>query len=339
MMKPPQIDNFEIIGLLGQGGMSTVWKARQRSLDRDVAIKVLAANFASDPNDIDRFREEARVAAKLAHPGVVRVFDANFQNGSYYFVMELIDGYTIGQWLRRKGCLPIDDALVIAEYVAEALDYGWTKFHMVHCDIKPDNIMVDADGTVKVADLGLARSISAVQMGETDDEIMGTPVYMSPEQINGQVDLDCRADIYSLGAMLYHLISGRMLFAGTPDQIMDLQVTGQAPALREVQPKATLACELLIEKMLAKNRVHRPYDWKEVIRDIQRVRRKHPPVGVMLPSGASTMRHDPEIPQFSPEMPTPLSTRPYIYWWWLILTVIIIMIIAVASGWWLCPSA
>lgn len=340
MTKPPQIDNFEIVGLLGQGGMATVWKARQRSLDRYVAIKVLAPSYASDPEDIDRFREEARVAAKLTHPGIVQIFDANFQNGSYHFVMELIDGYTIGQWLRRKGCIPMDDALTVAESVAEALDYGWRKFHMVHCDIKPDNIMVDADGSVKVADLGLSRSILAVHKAGPKDEVMGTPAYMSPEQVNGQTDLDCRTDIYALGATLYHLISGRMLFAGDPDQVMDLQVDGQAPALREVQPDATLSCELLIEKMLAKNRDHRPRDWKEVLQDIQRVRRKHPPAGDLPPPGASTLRHDPETPIALPVAPAPPApTGLRIRWGWLLLAAILVVATALALGWWLCPPA
>ena len=338
MIRPPQIDHFEIVSLLGQGGMSTVWKARQRSLDRYVAIKVLAPNLASDPADIERFREEARAAGKLAHPGIVQVFDSNFQDGCYHFVMELIDGYTVGQWLRRKGRIPLDDALVVAESVAEAMDYAWQKFRMVHCDIKPDNIMVDADGTVKVADLGLARSIVAVQMGGKRDEVMGTPAYMSPEQVDGQTDLDCRADIYGLGATLYHLISGRMLFSGAPDHVMDMQVTGQAPALREVLPDATMACELLLEKMLAKNRAYRPRDWREVIRDLQRARRKHPPAGDLPPPGASTMRHDLETPHMLPVAPTP-APQPGIRWGWRIAIAILIVAAALALGWWLCPAA
>jgi len=337
MISPPQIDNFDIVGLLGQGGMATVWKARQRSLDRYVAIKVLAPNFASDPADIARFREEAHAAARLAHPGIVQVYDANFQNGSYHFVMELVDGYTLGQWLRRKGRVPLEEALNVAESVAEALDYSWQKFHMVHCDIKPDNIMLDADGTVKVADLGLSRSISAVaQAGGEMEEILGTPAYMSPEQVKGLTDIDCRADIYGLGATLYHLITGRMLFDGSPDRVMEQQVKGQAPAVRELLPETTLACELLIEKMLAKNRDHRPRDWKETIKDVQRARRRHPPAGALPPTGQSSVRRDPETPQALPVAPAPMVQTGF-GWKWYLLLAILVAALALAAGWFLCP--
>jgi len=157
MMTPPVIEGFEIVGLLGQGGMATVWKARQRSLNRLVAIKVLSANVVTGSNDLRQFCEGARITAKISHPGIVQAYDAAFEE-NLYFVMELIDGYTVGQWLRRKGRIPLPDALLVTESVAAALDYAWEQVGMVHCDIKPDNIMVDSDGTVKVADLGLSQT-------------------------------------------------------------------------------------------------------------------------------------------------------------------------------------
>ena len=154
------LPNFEVLGLLGRGGMASVWKARQISLDRYVAVKILSSSFSTDPEDIRRFRQEARTAAQLKHPGIVQIYDANFSDGVYYFVMELVDGYTMGELLRRKGRVTEEDALIVAESVALALDYAWSHYQMVHCDIKPDNIMVDADGALKVTDLGLCRSVT-----------------------------------------------------------------------------------------------------------------------------------------------------------------------------------
>lgn len=210
------LPGYEILNKLGAGGMATVWRARQVSLDRDVAIKVLSAVVKGE-DDIRRFEEEARSAAKLKHQGIVQVYDANVSGDSSYIVMEYISGYTVGEWVRKKGRLSEDDALSVAECVADALRYAWEREGLIHCDIKPDNVMVDGDGTVKVADLGLARTMRAIGKAEVADEILGTPAYISPEQAMGLVDLDCRADIYSLGAMLYHLLTGRFMFQGLSD--------------------------------------------------------------------------------------------------------------------------
>ena len=290
MSEALHIENFEVISLLGQGGMATVWKARQSSLDRLVAIKVLSASFATDPADIARFREEARAAGRLKHQGIVQVYDANFTNGSYYFVMELVDGYTVGEWIRRKGRLDENDALTVAESVIASLDYAWTDFGIIHCDIKPENIMVDADGSVKTTDLGLARAIVSMQSSAQEQEVLGTPAYMSPEQVTGQPDLDCRADIYALGATIYHMVTGHPLFAGEgDDEIMQKQLvaTVQSPS-REVQG-ISHGFVLLMAKMLAKDRKYRPQDWKTVMADIRRVREHRTPGGHEPPPGASTI--------------------------------------------------
>ena len=287
------IENFEIISLLGQGGMSTVWKARQSSLDRLVAIKVLSASFATDPADIARFREEARAAGRLKHPGIVQVYDANFTNGSYYFVMELVDGYTVGEWIRRKGRLDENDALTVAESVIASLDYAWTDFGIIHCDIKPEIIMVDADGSVKTTDLGLARAIVSMHSREQEQEVLGTPAYMSPEQISGQPDLDCRADIYALGATMYHMVTGHPLFAGEgdDDEIMQKQLVASVQSPSREAPGLSHGFVLLMAQMLAKDRKYRPQDWKAVMADIRRVRDRHaiPGPGHEPPPGSSTI--------------------------------------------------
>jgi serine/threonine-protein kinase len=237
---------------------------------------------------------EAQAAARLKHPGLVQVYDANFSQGVYYFVMELVDGYTMGELLRRKGRIDMEDALTIAESVAVALDYAWSLYQMVHCDIKPDNIMVDADGTVKVTDLGLCRSLTLVksEAATPSEEIMGTPAYMSPEQVYGNEKLDCRSDIYELGATLYHLVTGQMLFQGkTDDDMLHCHVEmAQAPDVRLSAPEATLPFALLLEKMLSKDARHRHRDWKLVLADLARVREGHPPWPVLLPPLGSSMQ-------------------------------------------------
>lgn len=289
------LPNFEVMGLLGRGGMASVWKARQISLDRFVAVKILSSAFATDPEDVKQFRMEAQAAAQLKHPGIVQVYDANFSNGVYYFVMELVDGYTFGDLLRRKGQVSVEDALTVAESVAVALDYAWSLYQMVHCDIKPDNIMADADGTVKVTDLGLCRSLTLVKSTENKghaDEIMGTPAYMSPEQVYGSHKLDCRSDIYSLGATLYHMVTGRMLFQGlTDDEMIRCHVDGsQAPDVRTLVPGTRGPFALLLEKMLAKDPSHRHRSWKLVLADLNRVREGHPPWPALLPPLGSSMQ-------------------------------------------------
>lgn len=335
-MTQPKIDNFEIVSKLGQGGMATVWKARQLSLDRFVAIKVLSSKLTAENADIARFRDEARAVAKLSHPGIVQVYDANYQNGCYYFVMELIDGITVGQWLRRKGRMPLDQALNVAESVATALDYSWRTYGIVHCDLKPENIMLDKDGSVKITDLGLSRSISAAKHGahKKNSEILGTPAYMAPEQVHGETKLDCRTDIYGLGATLYHLLSGQMLFDGTPEHVLTQQICGHAPAIGELGIKVTLACEILLEKMLAKSKKHRQRDWNETLKDVLRVREALPINGVLPPVGGSSVNSCMSLPNTVLRIEAPLNhEKKDEAWKWFLLLAIIVAIIATIIGW------
>jgi serine/threonine-protein kinase len=285
-----QIPGFEIIERLGAGGMAEVWKARQVSLDRIVAVKVLSAQFSQAPDDVKRFQREAQSAAKLKHPGIVQVYDANAVAGTYYFVMEFVAGYTAGEWLRRKGVVPEKDALLVAECVADALGYAWDTAHIIHCDIKPDNLMVDADGSVKVTDLGLARTISAMSGQGLSEEVLGTPAYMPPEQARGETDLDFRADIYALGATLYHMLTGKLLFHGNPDErVMEMQVSDTVSDPIDVNPSLSKGVSWLLEKMMAKDRNDRHESWQAVRADLARVRNGMMPHGRLAPKAASTV--------------------------------------------------
>ena len=289
-----KLDGFDILEQLGHGGMATVYRARQISLDREVAIKVFAPRFEPTPEDREQFQNEARVAARLKHPGLVQVYDAVFSGEMYCFVMELIRGYTVAQWGARKGKLEEKAILDIADCVADALDYAWKQHRVIHCDIKPDNLMVDEDGTVKILDLGLAKTAQAIKQQALDDQVYGTPQYISPEQAIGQTDLDCRTDIYGLGASLYQLATGQTLFPGSDDAAaMEMQVRSKAPNPRALNPALSIGFCALLEKMLAKDRDRRQKDWFEVRRDIEAAR-----LGIPLPSGnpqpgASTVESGP----------------------------------------------
>jgi len=268
-----KIDGFKIIEKIGEGGMATVWKANQESLDRLVAIKVLSPKLAANKEDIDLFRQEAQSAAKLKHSGIIQVYDARTDEGLYSLIMEFIDGSTVGDWQRRKQVLEEANVILISESVAMALEYAWNTNKIIHCDIKPDNVMIDADGTVKLADLGLSRTISNLESAHDLEEVMGTPAYMSPEQVQGETNIDCRSDIYSLGAMMYHLITGKMLFEGySEEQVMEMQLVEVPPPAKSLNNDVSQSMSDLIALMLEKEPEKRPKDWHTVIKKLQDVK-------------------------------------------------------------------
>ena len=272
-MEERLFNNLVLESVLGEGGTATVYRARQLSTGRPVAVKVLKRDFVRTAEDIERFQNEAKACARFQHRNIVRVYDTGEFQGTYYFVMELVEGYTFASYLQRKGHLSVDDAVIIMESVADALQYAWQRFRVVHCDLKPDNLMADTDGTVKLMDLGISRSLlSAAKAATADDsgEIMGTPAYMSPEQIYDLPDLDCRSDIYSLGATLYHLLTGQTLFPGRTDQqVVDAHIGPNfARDPRIIVPEMPRALALMLNRMLAKDRALRYPNWETLAADI-----------------------------------------------------------------------
>lgn len=264
---PPNIPSLRFDRIIGRGGMTVVWRAWHMELKRWVAVKVLNESFSATGQDIRQFMMEVRTLTSLHHPGIVQGFDADCVDGRYYFIMEFINGYTFGSLLARKTKLPQVDALIICESVAAAMKYAWETAGIIHCDIKPENIMVDDDGTIKVMDLGLCRSTAGLRQVTGADEIIGTPAYISPEQIYGDVQLDCRADIYCLGASLYHLVTGRILFPlRSNDDILRSHVDPekQAPDPRLFNPAITGSFVRLLAGMLVKERDNRYQTWDDV---------------------------------------------------------------------------
>ncbi len=209
---------LEVIGLLGQGGMGYVYKARQRGLDRLVALKLLPREVSKDSDFAERFAREARALAKLSHPGIVVVHDSGQIGGLYYFIMEYIDGLNLRELLHRseQGRLDADRALQIVHALCDALDYAHDE-GVVHRDIKPENILIDTKGRVKVADFGLAKLLGGDDDGSpshltlnSPHQMLGTPHYMAPEQTERPLTVDHRADIYSIGVVFYEMITGEL---------------------------------------------------------------------------------------------------------------------------------
>jgi len=213
---------------------------------------------------------------EIRHPGIVQAYDFDNGNGNWYYIMEYVDGYTFADLLSRKQHVSETDCLLICESVANALDYAWNDHGVVHCDIKPENIMINTEGVVKLTDLGISRRFEFVEgQKDTPDHVLGTPAYISPEQVYGDVELDCRADIYSLGATLYHLSTGRLLFPGLGNDDMmraHCDESSRARDPRTYRPSLSEGFCQMLEAMLVKNRDYRVSDWKGVFamaRDVE----------------------------------------------------------------------
>ena len=271
-----KIPNLKLIEKIGDGGMATVWKAWDIPNQRVVAVKILNQEFASDGAEVRAFRAEERIMEEIHHPGIVQAYDFDNGNGNWYYIMEYVDGYTFADLLKRKQHVREQDCLLICESVASALDYAWNDHGVVHCDIKPENIMINTDGVIKLTDLGISHRFE-FQEGpkEVPDHIFGTPAYISPEQVYGDVELDCRADIYSLAATLYHLSTGRLLFPGLDnDAMMRAQCDDESQAHdpRAYRPELSEGFCQLLECMLVKNRDYRIASWADVFqmcRDVE----------------------------------------------------------------------
>lgn len=271
------IPGYQLLGRLGAGGMGTVYKAKQTAMDRTVAIKVLSKQATQAKDFLGRFFREAQAAAKLNHPNIIQAFDAGCANQLYYFVMEFVDGRTARHILEEGQRMPERDALQLALQVCEALDYIH-KHGMVHRDIKPENIMITRDGTAKLCDFGLAKSTEVDSSLTRSGFTFGTPYYMSPEQINGVRDVDIRADIYSLGATLFHLVVGRPVFDGKDlREVLTRHLTEPSPLACEAVPTVSERTSRVIQKMLQKNREDRYRTPREAIEDIQQILRGDDP--------------------------------------------------------------
>jgi len=216
-----QIPGYQIISKLGAGAMAAVFKGRQIALDRMVAIKVLPKRMSENKEFVDRFYKEGKAAAKLNHANIVGAIDVGEANGFHYFVMEYVEGQTVYDKLERGERYGEKEALKLIIQTCEALAHAH-RAGFIHRDVKPKNIMITKDGNAKLADMGLAREAADVEAAQAEaGKAYGTPYYIAPEQIRGELDVDARADLYSLGATFYHMVTGRVPFdAPTPSAVM-----------------------------------------------------------------------------------------------------------------------
>ncbi len=268
--KPVRLGGYEILGKLGDGGLGTVYKARQISMGRIIALKVLHKKWMQDEEFKKRFLLEARLAGRMSHQNLIQVYDVGREKDTYHFSMEFVDGETIEQIVDRDGPMPLDRALEVAIQVVRAITYIW-KFKIVHRDIKPGNIMLTRSGTAKLADFGFVKS-KFDPLLSTEGEVLGTPDYISPEQALGLADIDFRSDIYSLGCSLYHMLTGRPPFGGTSSEIMRKHIKEDLPPAREAAPDLPeAACELLA-KMMSKDPEERYENTQQLFEDIELIR-------------------------------------------------------------------
>ncbi len=266
-----RIPGYQILSKLGQGAMAKVYLAKQKSLDRLVAIKILPSKFNNE-NFIARFRKEGRAAASLSHNNIVAAYEIGEANGHHYFVMEYVDGDTVYDRIAARKRLPERESLEIIRQIASALEHAHER-GFVHRDIKPRNIMMTRSGVAKLADLGLARSISDKELAESEaGRAYGTPYYISPEQIQGKVDIGPPADIYGLGATFYHMVTGRVPYeAKNQSEVMQKHLRQPLVPPDHLNPQISAGTALIIETMLAKDVRDRYRNARDLIKDIDLV--------------------------------------------------------------------
>jgi len=252
---PPgtRFGDYEILEELGAGGMGKVYRARDLTLERLVALKTLAQQFSSDTSYVQRFLKEARAAARLNHPNIVQIYDFGCVDSVYYLAMEFVDGHSLGTYLKR-GHFSETESIQIIRHACRALSVAHAD-GIVHRDIKPDNLMLTSRGDVKLVDLGIAKRIDEDQSLTQTGQAIGTPHYISPEQIRGQKDVDPRADVYSLGATLYHLVTGHTPYSGASGPIvMSMHLVEPLPAPRRFEAGLSEGICGVIRRMMAKDR-------------------------------------------------------------------------------------
>ncbi|MBM4155696.1 MAG: hypothetical protein FJ221_11815 [Lentisphaerae bacterium] len=285
-----KLGGFTIESMLGRGGMGEVYLARQVSMDRQVALKVLPAHLTADPERVKRFLAEVRNSARLDHPNIVSAHEAGDDAGTYYLAMTFVRGESLERRLKREGPLPEAQALGIVRKVACALAYAWAQHRMLHRDIKPANVMVDASGEPRLLDMGLSKCLDDQASLTMSSAVMGTPNYMSPEQAEGKADLDFRTDLYSLGAMLYHMLTGELPFAGSSlMETLRKQVSEKLPDPRTRNAGISEAAVAVLERMLAKKKEKRHESWEALIAEIDRVLAGRKPEAKPLDAGDSMM--------------------------------------------------
>ncbi len=268
-MEKKQIGRYEIQERLGRGGMGAVYRAYDPRVRRDVALKILDHRFSQDKRFLSRFQREAEVVAKIDHPGIVPVYDYGEDAGELYLVMQLMKGGTLSERI-KEGFFSLEETTRIFKQIAPALDTTH-KQGIVHRDLKPDNILFDEYGVPHVADFGIVKTVGG-QGTITQGNMVGTPAYMSPEQVKGQRDIDGRSDIYSLGVILFHMLTGKRPYQGDNLFQMALQhINAPIPSILEARADLPPGCKTVIRRAMNKDREKRYQSVAALVADLERV--------------------------------------------------------------------
>ena len=260
-------DRYEIIKTIGEGGMANVYLANDTILDRKVAIKVLRGDLSNDEKFIRRFKREALSVSNLSHPNIVEVYDVGEEDGNYYIVMEYIEGKTLKQLLQKRGALTLNEVIDIMTQLTDGLAHAHEAY-IIHRDIKPQNIMIEDNGLVKITDFGIAMALNSTQLTQTNS-VMGSVHYLPPEQANGKGST-VKSDIYSLGILMYELLTGSVPFKGdTAVEIALKHMKEKIPSIRKQNPKIPQSVENIVLKATAKNPKNRYDNVRDMYKDLQ----------------------------------------------------------------------
>ena len=262
---------YELFERIGEGGMSVVYKAKDKLLNRFVAIKILKPQFIGDHKFIDSFRRESQAAASMSHPNIVNIYDVGREGNIHYIVMELIEGRTLSDYIKAHGAMSYPKVIALSKQIAAALSFAH-KNHIIHRDVKPHNVMITPNGTAKITDFGIAKLPNAETVTMTDKAI-GTVYYISPEQAKGEL-VDNRTDIYSVGVILYEMITGQLPFrSDSAVSVAIMQLQKQAVAPRKINPSIPLGIEQITMRAMQKRTSDRYQVAAEMLLDIDELRR------------------------------------------------------------------
>jgi serine/threonine-protein kinase len=303
-------NRYQLLERIGTGGMADVFRARDLMLERTVAIKILHEHYSAEKGFQERFKQEARAAANLSHPNIVTVHDFGFDHDQLYIVMEHIPGKDLKTVLRQRGRYPVDEAIPLIVQACAGIGYAH-RAGLVHCDVKPHNMIVTPDGRLKVTDFGIARALSTIQPDERADVVWGSPQYFSPEQAAGEAPSPA-SDVYSLGIVLYEMITGALPFnAPTSQELARLHLEHHPIPPREYVPDIPPALEEIILKVLSKEPSARYRTADQLGRVLLRfgTQRETPPAPALslTPEAVSTYKEPVSQPP-----PAPANSRPAI---------------------------
>ena len=301
-------DRYEIIKTIGEGGMANVYLANDTILERNVAIKVLRGDLSNDEKFIRRFKREALSVSNLSHPNIVEVYDVGEEEGNYYIVMEYIDGKTLKQLLQKRGALTLTEVLDIMSQLADGLSHAHEAY-IIHRDIKPQNIMIEDNGLIKITDFGIATAINSTQLTQTNS-VMGSVHYLPPEQASGKGST-IKSDIYSLGILMYELLAGSVPFKG--DNAVEIalkHMKEKVPSIRKQNPTIPQSVENIIIKSTAKNPKNRYESVRDMYADLQTAMDRQNEKRLVYEYPENDLEETKVIPTISKEPKAPVVDKP-----------------------------